>query len=115
MAKRIYVRPENDCPRPLVSNWPNQDAPNEYDYTLDNTIELRQPVYAVRHEFRVFKGDRRIGPVFREKGEAEAYAELFKKERPKPWVHCFEPTQQEAYELRQKEKAEWRWNSGHGA
>lgn len=114
MSKRIYVRPEDDCPKPLKSNWPNLGEPVENpEFIKEARVEVASK-FLVKHEYILYKGDRKIQSC-KTLQEAEGIKKLLRKERPRVWIYKHEPTPEQAWEQRQQEKAEWRWQAGFGA
>lgn len=89
-------------PGPLKTNWLDDDfyETGSMEYSYARCMARYYVIHKVTGEIT----------EFRKKKRAEEYA-LGRNS----WVHSFEPTEEEAHLLRQKEKAEQRWEAGYGA
>ena len=113
MAKRVYVRPKDDKPKPLRSNWPNPNEPPEIEY-VDGLIVERMDFQAKTWEYIIYQGKKAI-MRYKDKDKAKRIFALLSKNRCDIWLYEHEPTPAVADNIRQLEKAEWRWQGGFGA
>lgn len=105
MIKASRKKPaRTSCPpKPLKTSWLDDDF---YSSTT------KPHSYAKKFtKYYVFSAEGRELYCFNRKKDAETQVRLIKGS----WLHSFEPTEEQAHELRQKELAELRWNGGYGA
>ena len=105
MIKAIRKKPARTSkePKPLRTNWLDDDF-----YESTTKVYSYAKVFT---RYYVFNSEGKELYCFKKKEDAELQVKLL----PGTWLHCFEPSEEVAHELRQQQLAELRWEGGYGA